>query len=137
VGQHVVCKIDELPVGESKRMQVEGRDIAIFNVNGTFHAIANTCPHEGASLCKGKISGLPRSDEPGKYWMEREGELVRCPWHGWEFDIYTGKSYCDPARTRVKAYEVSVAKGAELQEGPYKIDVYNVSLQDDYVILSI
>ena len=137
VAQHVVCRIDEVPVGGSKRIQVAGRDIALFNTNGTLAAIANTCPHAGASLCKGRISGLPQADEPGEYRFEREGELVRCPWHGWEFDIRTGKSYCDPARTRVKSYEVSVEKGAALEEGPYRIEVYEVSLQDEYVVLSL
>lgn len=139
MAQHIVCRIDELPVGQAKRMQVEGRDIAVFNVNGTFAAIANLCPHEGASLCKGKVTGLPKADpsEPGSYRLERQGEMVRCPWHGWEFDIRTGKSYCDPARTRVRSYDVAVASGAELQEGPYQIDVYEVSLKDDYIILTV
>jgi len=137
MAQHVVCRSDEIPVGGSRRVNVAGRDIAIFNVDGTFAAIANRCPHEGASLCKGRIYGLIRSDEPGQYWVERPGELVRCPWHGWEFDIRTGKSYCDPARTRVKSYDVSVTKGSALQEGPYQIEVYEVSLQDNYVVLTL
>jgi nitrite reductase/ring-hydroxylating ferredoxin subunit len=137
MSQHVVCRTDEIAVGSAERVSVAGRDIAIFNVNGEFAAISDRCPHEGASLCRGKIVGLAEADEPGQVRMLREGEFVRCPWHGWEFDIRTGKSWCDPARTRVKSFAVSVADGAALQEGPYRIDVYEVSLKDDYVVVTI
>lgn len=137
MSRHVVCRADEIAAGEAKRVSVANRDIAIFNVNGEFAAIGDRCPQEGASLCRGKIIGLAESDEPGSYRMVREGELVRCPWHGWEFDIKTGKSWCDPARTRVKSFGVAVEAGSGLTEGPYQIDVFEVSLEDDYVVLTI
>lgn len=124
-------------MGSAKRVSVAGRDIAIFNVNGELAAIADRCPHEGASLCRGRIVGLAAADEPGMARMEREGEFVRCPWHGWEFDLKTGRSWCDPTRTRVKSFAVSVAGGSALHEGPYRIEVYEVSLQDDYVVVTI
>lgn len=135
--RHVVCRADEIAVGEAKRVSVADRDIAIFNVNGEFAAISDRCPHEGASLCRGSVIGLAQSDEPGVYTMIREGEFVRCPWHGWEFDLKTGKSYCDPARTRVKSFAVSVEGGSGIVEGPYKIDVFDVSVEDNYVVLTI
>jgi nitrite reductase/ring-hydroxylating ferredoxin subunit len=135
--RHVVCRADEIAPGTSKRFEIEGRAIAIFNVNGEFAAIADRCPHEGASLCKGQIIGLAESDGPGHYRMVRDGEFVRCPWHGWEFDLKTGRSWCDPARTRVKSYDVSVAGGGQLQEGPYRIDVYEVSRDGDYVVVTV
>ena len=114
-----------------------GRAIALFNVKGEFFAIANRCPHEGADLCKGKIVALIEADEPGVVRLSRHGELVRCPWHGWEFDIRTGKSWCDPARTRVKSYDVAVETGARLVEGPYQAEVYKVSVEDRYVVLEV
>jgi nitrite reductase/ring-hydroxylating ferredoxin subunit len=135
--RHVVCRADEIAPGAAKRFEIEGREIAVFNVNGEFAAISDRCPHEGASLCKGKIVGLAQSDEPGQYRIEREGEFVRCPWHGWEFDLKTGRSWCDPARTRVKSYDVSVAGGAQLVEGPYRIETYEVSREGEYVVVSI
>ena len=135
--RYVVCRADEIAPGMAKRFEIEGRAIAIFNVNGEFAAIADRCPHEGASLCRGQIIGLAESDEPGHYRMVREGEFVRCPWHGWEFDLKTGRSWCDPARTRVKSYDVSVAGGAQLLEGPYRIDVYKVSRDGDYVVVTV
>ncbi len=135
--RHVVCRADEIAPGTARRFEVEGRAIAVFNVNGAFAAIADRCPHEGASLCRGHIVGLAESDEPGQYRIVREGEFVRCPWHGWEFDLKTGRSWCDPARTRVKSYDVSVAGGAQLREGPYRIDVFEVEQDGDYVVVSV
>lgn len=135
--RHVVARVDEIADGASKLVHVAGRAIALFNVKGEFFAIANRCPHEGADLCKGKIVALIESDEPGVVRLSRHGELVRCPWHGWEFDIRTGKSWCDPARTRVKSYDVAVETGARLVEGPYQAEVYKVSVEDRYVVLEV
>ena len=135
--RHVVARTDEIADGASKLVNVEGRAIAIFNNKGEFFAIANRCPHEGADLCKGKIVALIESDEPGVVRISRHGELVRCPWHGWEFDIRTGKSYCDPARTRVKIYDVAVEKGQKLVEGPYKAEIFTVTVEDSYVVLEV
>ncbi|MFZ2099765.1 MAG: Rieske 2Fe-2S domain-containing protein [Oricola sp.] len=135
--QHVVARVGEIAAGTSKLVHVEGRDIAVFNVAGEFFAIANRCPHEGADLCKGKLVALIESDDPGVIRLSRHGELVRCPWHGWEFDLRTGKSWCDPARTRVKSYDVAVERGASLVEGPFQTEVYKISADDDYVVLEL
>lgn len=135
--EHVVCKLQDIPVGEARRFMIGPRAIAIFNVQGELNAIADRCPHEGASLCKGKIAALVMSDGPGDYRLEREGELVRCPWHGWEFDIKTGKSYCDPTRMKVRTFDVQVKPGESLAEGPYKLEIYDVSVRDDYVVVSM
>ena len=88
--RHVVATVDDIAPGQRKLVHVQGRDIGIFNVGGEFFAIANRCPHEGASLCKGRVVGLVESSEPGSYQFSRPGEMVRCPWHGWEFDLRTG-----------------------------------------------
>lgn len=135
--RHVVARVDEIADGAARLVHVEGRAIALFNVKGDFFAIANRCPHEGADLCKGKIVALIESDEPGVVRLSRRGELVRCPWHGWEFDLKTGKSWCDPARTRVKSYDVSVESGARVVEGPYRAEIYKVSVEDSYVVLEV
>ncbi|WP_068298362.1 Rieske (2Fe-2S) protein [Pararhodobacter sp. CCB-MM2] len=135
--EHVVCRLDEIPVGSAKRVSIGPRDIAIFNVGGKLSAIANRCPHEGAQLCLGRVSGSARADRPGQHRLEREGELVRCPWHGWEFDLATGKSYCDPERMKVRSFEVSVKPGDTLAEGPYQIETFEVSVRDAYVVLTL
>jgi nitrite reductase/ring-hydroxylating ferredoxin subunit len=134
--RYVVARASEVAPGSSRQVSVAGRDIALFNVKGEFFAIANRCPHEGASLCKGQMVGLAESDGPGHYRMVRQGEMVRCPWHGWEFDVRTGRSYCDPARTRVKSFDVRVEKG-EAIEGPYQAETFKVIREEDYVILEV
>lgn len=137
LARHVVARVDEIAEGKSKLVHVEGRDIAIFNVKGEFLAIANRCPHEGADLCKGNVLPLIESDDPGVVKLSRHGELVRCPWHGWEFDLRTGKSWCDPARTRVKSFDVAVEQGKRLVEGPYQTEVYKISVDEEYVVLEL
>ena len=137
MARYVVASVDELEPGAAKRVAVAGRDIALFNVHGEFFALANRCPHEGASLCLGRMVPLIESDEPGQYRVTREGELLRCPWHGWEFDVRTGRSWCDPQRMRVKSYDVAVVPGSRLVEGPYKAEVFPVSIEQNYVIVEV
>jgi nitrite reductase/ring-hydroxylating ferredoxin subunit len=140
---HVVAKVGEIEPGTSKVVTVRGRELGVFNVKGDYYALANKCPHEGASLCKGRIIGLAESDEPGKYRLTRKGELLRCPWHGWEFDIRTGQSWCDPVHTKVKAYHVKVEKGEEVEKlgdkskGPYVAETFSVSVEDDYILVDV
>jgi nitrite reductase/ring-hydroxylating ferredoxin subunit len=135
--KHIVARVDEVPPGEHKKISVKGRDIALFNLGGEFFALGDKCPHESGSLCAGKVVGLAESDEPGKYRLSRPGEFVKCPWHGWEFDIRTGQSYCDPIKTRVRMYDAKVAKGDELSKGPYMADTFRVSVEESYVVIEL
>jgi 3-phenylpropionate/trans-cinnamate dioxygenase ferredoxin subunit len=135
MSRHVIAPLDQMPPGSRKLIQVGQREVAIFNVGGTFYGIGNRCPHEGASLCKGLVVGLAVSDQPGEYKLSREGEILRCPWHGWEFDIRTGRSWCDPDRIRVKSFDVQVQSGEDLQD--YAVETYPVSVEQDYVVLHI
>jgi len=137
MARHIVAKVNEIAPGRPKRVEVAGRQIALFNVHGEIFALADRCPHEGASLCRGQIVGLTESDEPGTYRISRRGEFVRCPWHGWEFDLRTGRSWCDPARVRTKTYDVSVESGGGLVEGPFSATVFPVSTEDDYVVVDL
>jgi 3-phenylpropionate/trans-cinnamate dioxygenase ferredoxin subunit len=132
---HVVAKVEDIPSGERKLVTVRGREIVVFNVDGDYLAILNRCPHQGGSLCKGKLVGLVESDAPGRYRYTRKGEIVRCPWHGWEFDLRTGKSYCDPARTWVKSYATAIEPGTRVIEGPFIAETFEVRVEDDYVVI--
>ena len=135
--KHVVATVGEIPDGGSKLVEVKGRPIALYNVKGEFFALYDKCPHEGGSLCKGKLTGLVESDGPGDYRLSRQGEIVRCSWHGWEFDLRTGKSWCDPRRMRVKSYAVSVEPGTRLVEGPYVAETFPVSVEGEYVVVEV
>ena len=66
----------------------------------------------------------------------RKGEIIRCPWHSWEFDIRTGQSWCDPGKVEdAPAITVSVEQGAKLVEGPYKAETFPVSVENQYVVV--
>lgn len=108
MARHAVCFVDELLPGERRIVEFEGRSIGVFNVHGEFHAVRNRCPHKGAPLCLGLAKGLVTGSQPYEYEITREGEILRCPWHGWEFDLQTGRSVFNPHRLRVKSYAVSV-----------------------------
>jgi 3-phenylpropionate/trans-cinnamate dioxygenase ferredoxin subunit len=133
--RHVVARRDEIAPGERKLVTLMGREVGIFNVAGEFYALANRCPHEGAPLCKGLVTGFNRSDEPGRYWLERKGEVLRCPWHAWEFDIKTGQSWCDPKNIRARSYAVAVEPGEELVKGPYVAETFAVAVEEDYLVI--
>ena len=136
MGQHVVCRTSELSKGASRLVHVEGRDIAVFNLGDRFAAISNRCPHEGADLCRGKVAAFADAASPGEYTIDQDKIMVRCPWHGWEFDVETGRSYCDPNRVRVKSFEVAVEGGAKI-EGNYSVEVFDVAEDGEYVVLTI
>jgi nitrite reductase/ring-hydroxylating ferredoxin subunit len=135
--KHVVAAVSDVPPGGRKCVNAGGRDIVLFNLDGAFFALANRCPHRGGSLCHGRLTGLVQSDEPGAYRYSRRGEIIRCPWHAWEFDIRTGQSWCDPKRVRARPFPVSVEKGAALVQGPYAAETFAVSVEDDYVVVEV
>jgi len=84
----------------------------VYNVGGSLYGIVNYCSHEGAPLCLGHVGGTTEADsgEPGGVRRTREGQILRCPWHNWEFDITTGQNVADPRR-RVRTYPVDIADG--------------------------
>jgi 3-phenylpropionate/trans-cinnamate dioxygenase ferredoxin subunit len=146
MGRHAVATVDEIPPGGRKIVEL-ARSIGVFNVGGEFFAIRNACPHQGGPLCLGVATGFVRADLPGRYEYLRRGEIIRCPWHGWEFDIKTGQSWIDPARVRVRRYPVAVEAAAPggrtatsrdpdlreagMIEGPYHAEVYPVAVEAD------
>ena len=87
-----IARTNEITPGEAKMVEVEGKKIAILNLEGDYYAIDDTCPHASGPLSEGKV----------------EGEVVTCPWHGSEFNIKTGEVLRPPARRGVKNYKVQV-----------------------------
>ncbi len=146
--KYVVATVDEIAPGQRKIVDVGGHSIGVFNLGGEFFALLNRCPHQGGPLCQGRTWGLIEAQRPGEYQFSREGEILTCSWHGWEFDIRTGQSWCNPARLRVRAYEVHVEAGATLLadrdapaegmvKGPYVAETYPVTLDGQYVVIDI
>lgn len=105
-----VCAAEALNPGQTKVLDIANRSIGVFNVGGEFYALANLCPHAGGPLCRGQVTGMAVADEPYIISWHRSGEIVRCPWHSWEFDIATGKTLTDPSRS-VRTYKTQVKNG--------------------------
>ncbi|WP_158742268.1 Rieske (2Fe-2S) protein [Acidisphaera sp. L21] len=137
MSRHIVAPTSEVPSGAHKRFVIKGRPIAIFNLDDIYYGMLDRCPHQGGSLCAGIVTGLLQSPAPGQYVYSRKGEFVRCPWHGWEFDIRTGQSYCDPERIRSKSYTVTAQSGASVVEGPYVAETVPVRVEEDYIVVDV
>lgn len=135
MGKHVVGQTSEILPGERRIVEAEGRSIGVFNVNGTYYALRNSCPHQLAPLCRGTVTGTTLPCKPGEYLWAREGEIVRCPWHGWEFDITNGHSIFNPHRMRVKTYRVTV-ETAPTADDP-SVETYPVTVENGLVILHV
>ena len=86
-----VANTSELKPGESKVVEVSGEQVALFNVDGEFFAINNTCLHRGGPLGEGFV----------------EGDVVTCPWHGWRYNVKTGANLMIPNQ-KVPAYPIKV-----------------------------
>jgi len=104
-----LCGRDDLAPGEMKVYNFRGRDLAVARTAGDeYFAIRNLCPHQGAPLVRGFLSGTFLPSEVGEFRYGRDSEIVRCPWHRWEFDVTTGKSLHDPESCRVASYALRV-----------------------------
>jgi nitrite reductase (NADH) small subunit len=92
---------DELEDGRPKIVQLNGRSIALFKVDGGYYAVANNCLHRGGPLGEGDLDGY----------------RVTCPWHGWKFDVRTGSFTVIPT-LKVKTYQTKVEDGMILVDLP-------------------
>jgi nitrite reductase/ring-hydroxylating ferredoxin subunit len=89
-----VASVDDVPAGSSKVVLADGRLLALFNVDGTFYALDNTCLHRGGPVGEGDL----------------EGTVVTCPWHGFQYDVTTGRNVFDP-EVGLETFPVRVADG--------------------------
>ena len=105
--RHIVATVNEIPPGGRKLVRVDGTEIGIFNVAGQLKAVMNACPHHGAPLCRGTLHGTNLPSEPGRFRFEHQGEILRCPWHGWEFDLTKGCGVVEP-EIRCRMYDVLI-----------------------------
>ncbi|MET8206206.1 Rieske (2Fe-2S) protein [Streptomyces sp. NPDC005373] len=145
MAKYVVATSAELAEGERKIIELEGRSIGVFNVDGEYYALLNQCPHAGAELCAyGTVFGASAADEPDGSITYERGRSLRCPWHQWEYDIRTGESWYDPRNARVRKYEVEVVPGSPEdvvdpdggpQKGPHVMEGYAVTVEGDLIVV--
>jgi len=110
--RHHVVSTAELGDNDRVVVEIQGREIAVFHVDGEYYAVGNYCVHQGGPACEGLLSGTVTADEDGQLSYDRENEIVACPWHGWEFDITTGRHLAN-SDYALPTYDV-VAEDGEL-----------------------
>ncbi len=89
--RYFVASTAELESNDRVIAEIQGREIAVFDVDGEYYAVANYCVHQGGPACEGLLSGTVTVNEEMELSYDQEGEVVACPWHGWEFDVKTGE----------------------------------------------
>jgi nitrite reductase (NADH) small subunit len=112
MNRHYVGRLEDVPVTGPLMVTVKRLEIGIYRVGSELVAIRNFCPHQAAPVCRGTIAGTALPSEVYEYELGREGEILQCPWHGWEFDLLTGKHLVSQSRVRLRRYPVEVEDGA-------------------------
>lgn len=148
----VIGRTSDFADGKHAVVDVNGRSIGVFRIGDEFFALLNRCPHQGGPLCAGEYGPMISADGVGQVRLEEGRSFISCPWHGWEFDVRDGQSYCSPGRFRVKPYPVAVESGTLVQEelaeskvapagelvkGPYKAEKVDIEVEDDYVVVRL
>ncbi len=141
--RHIIGRTSELPPGSRRLAHVGGKAIVVFNIKGELFALSDTCPHRGASLSNGVLTGLVTSTGPGDYSYAKPGEIIRCPWHQWEFDVRTGRSHCDPKRMRLMQFSACVEAGTDLvgeaaePDVPLVAETFAIEIDDSYIVIDV
>ena len=96
MSEHIVAKEDELEPGDRIVVEIKGREIGIFNIEGEYYAYLNWCPHQAGPICEGVIDGTWEASfdkstlETNVEWDSNK-KTLSCCWHGWEFDLTNGE----------------------------------------------
>lgn len=113
----VIGRVQDLPPGSVTIVPRGKFGIGVFNVSDEYYALTNYCLHRGAPLCRGEVTGVVVAGaRPYESRMERVGEFLRCPWHGWEFEITSGRAFAYPEKA-IRTYPVRVEDGQVILEG--------------------
>lgn len=109
--RHVVCKQSEFEPGQMYTIMKGKVPVIVVCADiGEYYAVRGICPHQGAMLDKGHLTSLTVSEEPGLYSLAKGKEILRCPWHSFDYDVTSGECVSDQS-LRVKTYPVHVEKG--------------------------
>ena len=110
--EHVIAETSDFEEADRILVSLKGKEIGLFEIDGEYHALLNWCVHQGGPCCEGPITGTKR----GKFDREtlktdiqwvRDGEILSCPWHGWEYDATSGECLSD-SRFALPKYPVRV-----------------------------
>jgi nitrite reductase/ring-hydroxylating ferredoxin subunit len=126
---YFVGTVNEIPSEKPKIIDIEGTSIGVVKQNEKYYAVRNLCPHKLAPLCMGTVGGTMLPCEEQEYQFGLEGQVIRCPWHGWEFDLETGKALFETSNLRVTTYQVEIKNGEVYVMMKQKKQNENVSVQ--------
>jgi len=100
--------VEDFVLGKPRPVEVAGRVITVVRTEGGVFALGASCPHMGGPLCVGSMHGTMLPSDPDEYVYGQDGDVIRCPWHGYEFSIRTGESIAGAVRGAVPVYQVEV-----------------------------
>ncbi len=104
-----IGSVEDFGPGRPRRVAAGGRALTVVRRGRRFFALRDICPHQGAPLSAGNVGGTALPCRPGEeITYGRVGEILTCPWHGWQFDLATGRALIEPDRFRVRVYPVRV-----------------------------
>ncbi|HEY7200212.1 MAG TPA: Rieske (2Fe-2S) protein [Candidatus Dormibacteraeota bacterium] len=107
-------RLEDFPPASLTSRTVSGRTVIVANTPRGLYAIGPTCPHQGASMAGAELCGTMVASEPGRYEYGCHLELVRCPWHRWEFHVEDGRAAFGTSAKRLVTYPLRV-EGGEVQ----------------------
>jgi nitrite reductase (NADH) small subunit len=111
VSLHPVARVEDLPDDGPLLVTVGALEIGLFRVGEQVLAWRNHCPHMAAPVCRGRVTGTLLTSDVYTYVPGRDGEVLQCPWHGWEFDLRTGRHLAAGSPARLRGYPVEVVDG--------------------------
>ncbi|HEY1775323.1 MAG TPA: Rieske 2Fe-2S domain-containing protein [Solirubrobacteraceae bacterium] len=103
--RHVLFPASDLPEGSKRIVTVARRSIGVMRLRGRLYALRNICPHHGAPLCEGTVNGTTTASGAYEYVFDPDALVMRCPWHGYEFELTSGVALVDEG-LRVRTYRV-------------------------------
>jgi nitrite reductase/ring-hydroxylating ferredoxin subunit len=118
--EYTVAETDDITDGERAIVQIEGKPIGIFNLDGDYYAYLSWCAHQSGPCCEGNITGTTEAGfdstslQTTVEWVQ-EGKILNCPWHGWEYDLTTGNCLTEPG-VSLPSFPVSVRDGEIIVE---------------------
>ena len=108
---HRVAALADVPTDGGLLVTVNHLEIGLYRVGTQIRAWRNVCPHMAAPVCLGVVTGTRLPSEVYRYELGLDGQVLQCPWHGWEFDLLTGCHLAAGSSARLRGFPVEVRDG--------------------------
>lgn len=109
MNRRTICKLDDVVEGKLLPVTIGRTTVVVCRLpTGEIKAVSGRCPHQGADFTHACVTGTTAGDGPHNIIVERIGEILRCPWHGFEFDLVTGGSLVESSTMRLREYRTTI-----------------------------